>query len=156
CFGIANNVLPGGIPSQLSPNSGGNVCEVAGRYDLMTALQIGNRLLARLDAVEEVTRVIEQLILAITRGVFNGFSAGVVWHIFFGLRAADWVPTHNSGNDVHRLLLFVRNNFKPVAGDRESAFRAVKEKARRVDVRCGGGAFTYLTRHLKTGIVDDS
>ena len=65
--GIADDGLPGRVPAELAAEAQREVGQVAGRGDAVAALEVGDRLAARLDAVEEVAGVAAELVELVAR-----------------------------------------------------------------------------------------
>ena len=68
--------LPGRVPAELAAEAQREVGQVAGRGDAMAALEVGDRLAARLDAVEEVAGVAAELVELVPGLVLDRLGPG--------------------------------------------------------------------------------
>ena len=121
----------------------------------MAALEVGDRLLARADAIEEVARVVSELVAAVAGGVFQRLRPKLIGRPADGLRAADGMSAHDARDDVHGLFFAVRDDFETVPADSEARLCAVEDEVRCGGGRSAGGAFANLAKDREVRIFKD-
>src|SRR5436190_19323580 len=102
----------------------------------MTALQIGNGLRARLDAIQKVADMQRALLFRIARSVLERFAPGLSRREWNRLRAADRMTiTADARHDICGIVFLIRIDFEAGAAQGHAAFRVVELKASGIRVR---------------------
>src|SRR5262249_54982648 len=118
------------VPAQSTAQPEREVGQVTDGGHPVRAFQVGQRLLARLDAIKEVADVAFELLLRIARSVLDGRGPELLWaRAVHPFRPADGVGAGEPGHGVFRWDFAVAGQDEAFSVDRQAAPRATELQA---------------------------